>query len=232
VSITAVREVQCRCGAPVRVFVATSVNAERHPHMRDAILRRTFHVFECGGCHQPVGIDKEFLYIDLRRGEFYGVFPLAAAASPEPCARQIAAAFETALGDNAGVGAPARVLAEGMRVRVCFGLEELREKIVAREAGLSDLALELLKADVLGGNPELAQLAIQTLRLQAVGEDLRLGMLMEQAGDPPRLLLDRAFTVEREVYEAFAALPTAELLARFPGIASGPHVSLLRLALG
>jgi hypothetical protein len=228
VSITAVREVACRCGAPVRVFVATSVNAERHPHMREAILRRTFHVFECGACHQPVGIDKEFLYIDLSRGEFYGVFPLAAAADPAPCARQIAAAFDTALGAN--VGAPARQLAEGMRVRVCFGLEELREKIVAREAGLADLALEHLKADVLAANPELAQLGIQTLRLQAVGEDRRLGMLMEQAGDPPRLLLDRAFTVERDVYDSFAAMPTADLLARLPGIASGPHVSLLRLA--
>ena len=229
-SITSVREVACRCGAPVRVFVATSVNAERHPHMRDAILRRTFHVFECGACHQPVAIDKEFLYIDLERREFYGVFPLAAASDPEPCARQIAAAFETALGSGPNVGAPARQLAEGMRVRVCFGLEELREKIVAREAGLGDLALELVKADILATNPELARLGVQTLRLHAVGEDLRLGMLMEQAGDPPRLLLDRAFTVDREVYETFAAMPTADLLARLPGIASGPHVSLLRLA--
>jgi hypothetical protein len=183
-SITAVREVVCRCGAPVRVFIATSVNAERHPHMRDAILRRMFHVFECGACRQVIAVDKEFLYIDLTRREFYGVFPLAAAADPDPCARQIAAAFETALGDRAGEAA--RPLAEDMRVRVCFGLEELREKIVARAAGLSDLALELLKADVLAGNPDLVQLGIQTLRLEAVGEDRNLGLLLEQAGDPPR----------------------------------------------
>ncbi len=227
-SITAVREVVCRCGAPVRVFVATSVNAERHPHMREAILRRTFHIFECGACHQPVGIDKEFLYIDLARREFYGVFPLAAAADPEPCARKIAEAFDTALGT--GAGEAVRSLAEGMRVRVCFGLEELREKIVARAAGLADLALEVLKADVLAANPDLAQLGIQTLRLEAVGEDGNLGLLLEQAGDPPRLLQDRAFTVERAAYDAFDAMPWEDLLARLPGIASGPHVSLLRLA--
>jgi hypothetical protein len=228
VSITSVREVECRCGAPVRVFVATSVNAERHPHMREAILRRTFHVFECAACHQPIGIDKELLYIDLARGEFYGVFPLAAASDPEPCARQIAAAFETALG--ASVGAPARQLAAEMRVRVCFGLEELREKIVARNAQLSDLALELVKADILAANPDLAQLGVQTLRLESLGEDGRLGMLLEQAGDPPRLLADRAFTIARDVYDTFAAMPWEQLLARLPGIASGPHVSLLRLA--
>lgn len=169
------------------MFVATSVNAERHPHMREAILRRTFHVFECGACHQPVGIDKELLYIDLTRREFYGVFPLAAAADPAPCARKIAEAFETALGP--GAGEAVRPLAEGMRVRVCFGLE-------------------------------------------AIGEDTRLGLLLEQAGDPPRLLQDRAFTVERAAYEAFAALPWEDLVARLPGIASGPHVSLLRLARG
>lgn len=227
-SITAVREIVCRCGAPVRVSIATSVNPERHPHMREAILRRTFHVFECGACHQPIGVDKELLYIDLTRREFYGVFPLGAAGDPEPCARKIAAAFETALG--AGAGAAVRPLAEGMRVRVCFGLEELREKIVAREAGLGDLALEILKADVLASNPELAELGIQTLRLQAVGEDRNLGMLLEQAGDPPRLLLDRALTVERAAYEVYAAMAWEALLARLPGIASGPHVSLLRLA--
>lgn len=227
-SITAVREVVCRCGAPVRVFVATSVNAERHPHMREAILRRTFHVFECGACHRPIGIDKELLYIDLARREFYGVFPLAAASDPEPCARQIADAFETALG--AGAGESVRPLAEGMRVRVCFGLEEVREKIVARASGLSDLALELLKADVLAGNPDLAQLGIQTLRLEAVGEDGGLGLLLEQAGDPPRLLHDRAFTVARDVYDVFGNMTWEQLIARLPGIASGPHVSLLRLA--
>jgi CpXC protein len=227
VSITAVREVVCRCGAPVRVFIATSVNAERHPHMRDAILRRAFHVFECGACHQPLGVEKEFLYIDLTRGEFYGVFPLAAAADPDPCARQIAAAFETALGADAS--AAARQLGEGMRVRVCFGTEELREKIVARAAGLSDLALELLKADVLRENPALAELGIQTLRLEAVGQDGGLGMWLEQAGTPPRLLQDRAFTIERAVYDVFGAMSWQDLLARLPGVASGPHVSLLRL---
>lgn len=227
-SITAVREVVCRCGAPVRVFVATSVNAERHPNMREAILRRTFHVFECGACHQPLGIDKELLYIDLSRREFYGVFPLAAAADPEPCARQVAAAFETALGE--GAGAPARSLAAGMRVRVCFGLEELREKLVARAAGLSDLALEVLKADILVANPDLEALGIQTLRLEAVGQDGNLGLLLEQAGDPPRLLQDRALTVERAAYDVFDAMPWEALRARLPGIASGPHVSLLRLA--
>lgn len=228
-SITAVREVTCRCGAPVRVFVATSVNAERHPHMRDAILRRTFHVFECGACRQPLAIDKELLYIDLGRREFYGVFPLGAARDPAPCARQIAEAYETALGP--GTGAAGQGLADGMRVRLCFGLEELREKIVARAAGLSDLALELLKADVLAANPELAGLSVWTLRLEAVGEDGNLGMRLEQAGEPPRLLADRALTIDRAAYERFAALDWQDAIARLPGIAAGPHVSLLRLAL-
>jgi hypothetical protein len=113
---------------------------------------------------------------------------------------------------------------------VCFVMEELREKIVARAAGLSDLALELVKANILAGHPELAQLGIQTLRLQSVGEDGGLGMLLEQAGDPPRLLQDRALTVEREVYDVFGRMTWEEQIAQLPGIASGPHVSLLRLA--
>lgn len=196
--------------------------------MREAILRRTFHVFECGACHQPIGVDKEFLYIDLTRREFYGVFPLAAASDPEPCARKIADAFQTALGP--GAGPAAQQLAEGMRVRVCFGVEEVREKIVARASGLSDLALELLKATILASNPDLAGLGIQTLRLEAVGEDGGLGMLLEQAGAPPRLLQDRALTIDREVYDVLAELSWEDQLARLPGIASGPHVSLLRLA--
>ncbi len=196
--------------------------------MRDAILRRTFHVFECGVCHQPIGVDKEFLYIDLGRRELYGVFPVSAAADPEPCARKVADAFETALGPSAS--AAVQRLADGMRVRLCFGVEDVREKIVARDADLSDLALELLKADILAGNRDLAGLGIQTLRLEAVGEDGRLGLLLEQAGDPPRLLQDRALTIEREAYDAFGQQPWEALIARLPGLASGPHVSLLRLA--
>jgi hypothetical protein len=228
-SITSVREVTCKCGAPVRVFVATSVNAVRHPHMREAIIKRTFHVFECGACHAPVGIEKELLYIDLARGEFYGMFPLARASDPAPCARMIADAFETSLGEQ--TGAAAQQFRAGMRVRVCFGYEELREKIVARDNGLSDLALEILKASILAGNPDLQPLGVQTLRLEAVAQNGDLGMLMEQLGDPPRLLRDRAFTIEREVYDEIAKQSWEELLARMPGVASGPHVSLLRLLL-
>jgi len=115
---------------------------------------------------------------------------------------------------------------------VCFGLEELREKIVARDAGLADLALEHLKADVLAANPELAQLGIQTLRLQAVGEDRRSACSWSKPVTRRASCSTAPSPSSAMSTRASPPMPTAELLARLPGIASGPHVSLLRLATG
>jgi hypothetical protein len=230
-SQTATHEVRCRCGATVSVFCADSINAERHPHMRDAILARTLHVFQCGACLGSIAVDKPLLYVDLGRGELYGLHPASERAHEREHGEALVEAWSVAVGDRAG--AAARTLFDGNRfhVRLCYGLEELREKIVAHEAGLRDLVVEAVKAEVMAASEELRRLSVIALRLDSVGEAGELRLIAERATDPPTVL-DLGLAIERARYDALAAVPWRDLLARFPGIAAGPHVSMLRWTLG
>lgn len=217
-----------RCQAPHRIVLAHSVNAERHPHLRTAILERRLHTFRCDSCGALTLVDKELLYIDLLRREFYGVSPVVALADARAASERVAEAFDLALGARAS--AAARDMAGGMVLRACFGLEELREKIVCRENGIFDLALEVLKAQLLANHDGARELGVWTLRLDEVCRDGRLRLLAEVGGADPRV--DPALVVEVEGarYRELASRPWRELLALVPNIASGPHVSLLRLA--
>jgi hypothetical protein len=233
VSQTATREIECSCGARVQVFVADSINAERHPHMRQAVLDRNLHVFKCSACDIGIVVENRFWYLDLDRGQFYGVWPNRDRAGDRACGETVVNAFELALGERAGATARTLFDATTFHVRLCFGNEELREKIIACEAGLSDLALEALKVRILAetrelGEVDLVKLGVQTMRLDHVEDNGDLAFYFEQATAPTRVL-EIGMVVPRKSYDDFAAIPWQDLLATYQGIASGPHVSLLRL---
>lgn len=231
-SQTATHQVRCTCGATVSVLCADSINAERHPHMREAILARTLHVFRCEACAAPLAVDKSFVYVDLERRQLISVHPPAERARAREHGEELVAVFQRALGEQAGAAARATFSGATFHVRVCYGNEELREKLVAHDAGLRDLPLEALKAELLAGTEALRDAGVIALYLDRA-DDRELVFLAERAAaEPPApALLDRAVTAERARYDALAAVPWEELLARFPGIASGPHVSMLRWAL-
>jgi hypothetical protein len=248
-SQTATHEVRCTCGAILSVFCADSINAERHPHMREAILARTLHVFRCDACLASIAVDKPFVYIDLARRQLYGVQPPALRALEREHGEALVNVFERAIGPRAGEAARAMFDGEPFHVRLCYGNEALREKLVARDAGLRDLPIEALKAELLAGTPALREAGVIALYLDRV-DDRELVFLAERiagpigpapdapadaapaaAPDAPPGLLEQAVTAERARYDALAAVPWTELLERFPGIASGPHVSVLRWTL-
>lgn len=225
-SQTATHEVLCACGATVSVFCADSINAERHPHMRDAVLARTLHVFQCEACLGRIVVDKPFVYVDLARRQLYGVHPAHERAHERVHGEALMAMWARTLGPEAGVAARSLFRGDSFHVRLCYGAEELREKLVAHDAGLRDLVVEAIKAEVLASSPELRAADVIALRLDEVRDDV-LVFLCERATDPPSLL-DRAITVDRARYDELAAVPWTELCARMPGIAAGPHVSMLR----
>ena len=234
-SQTANQEIACGCGAKLQVLVADSINADRHPHMRQAVLDRVLHVFRCPACERRTVVENRFWYLDLTRGQFYGVWPSHHRTDERACGQVVVDAYDLALGERAGATARALFARDGMHVRVCFGNEELREKIVVHDAGLRDLPLEVLKGRALAelrdhGEVDLAGLGVHTMRLDHVADNGDLAFLFEQATAPTRCL-DIGVVVPRASYEELAAVPWDELIARHPGVASGPHVSLLRLAL-
>jgi CpXC motif protein len=223
-SITSSVRVACPgCGCPLAIDVVDSLNAERHPHLRQQVLERRLHAARCP-CGRTTVLERELLYVDLGRRQVLGVFPPDERRAPEASAHRIAAAYERWFCTDA----PAWVRELGARclVRACFGLEELREKLVGDDAGLDDLAVEIAKGIVLARDPELRAAEVAALRLDAVDRD-ELALIAMDAEERPLGLVIR---VPRADVDAIAARPTAELLAAYPGIASGPHVSVLRLA--
>jgi hypothetical protein len=227
VSLTHRDDIVCVCGGRISVYLADSLNAGRHPHLRQAVLDRRLHAFACSLCQATVTVEKELLYFDFGRRHFLGVFPRDDRARERACGEALLQAFDAAVRQNA----PAAIAAEADRflVRACFGYEELREKLVIAGAGLSDLILEALKCEILLADPWFADSGVITLRLDAVREDGALLFLPERA-DGIRTDHDlRVVALERARYDRLAERSVEELWRERRDLAAGPHVSLLRL---
>ncbi|HWO20617.1 MAG TPA: CpXC domain-containing protein [Kofleriaceae bacterium] len=228
-SVTETFLIDCDCGARVEALCCLTINADRHPHLREALLDRTLHQFQCGACGKTLSVEKKLAYIDLARRQFYSTAPERERAAERALAEDVIAAWNLAFGTQAPVSVGALFDTEKFQVRLCFGLEELREKVVAQEARLEDLALEVLKAELMGAHPDWGERGIRTLRLDHVEPDGRLAFLLERATEPPAVA-DVGLLVERARHDRLAERPWRELVDGFPGIASGPYVSVLRLA--
>lgn len=74
-SITDKEVLRCPCGQEHAVMIVKSLNAGRHPHLREQVLERTLHRFECPSCQQKLIVDSDFFWFDFHRKQFIGVFP-------------------------------------------------------------------------------------------------------------------------------------------------------------
>lgn len=195
--------------------------------MREAILSRTLHVFQCAACLTTIFVDKSLLYVDLERCQLYSMHPASERALEREHGDALLEIWSAAVGDKAGEAARTLFDGEKFQVRLCYGLEELREKLVAHDVGLRDLVIEALKVEAMAQTEELRKLDVITLRFDGVNAAGQLVFLAERATDPPTVL-EVGLVIDRARYDALAALSWQELLAKYPGIAAGPHVSLLR----
>jgi hypothetical protein len=136
------------CGDMRDRSVARSINAERSPHLRQAILSGDFQRVDCPACGQRFCVDAPFAYIDGPRREWVVVFgenDVEGFRALEPVAEST---FEL----GAGPRAPkvAREIFGGVKRRAVFGGLALTEKLLAWDAGLDDGALEVLKFSAFG----------------------------------------------------------------------------------
>jgi len=159
------------CNTPVAYELVHSVNAGRRPDLRESILDGSFQLQRCPSCGQGFRIEPEFIYIDLPRRQYIGVWPVSRRGQWRECATQTREVFESAMGSRAPP--EARGLAEGLVVRVVFGWHALVEKILAQQAGIDDRTLEVAKLAVMRSQDELPMPGRSELRL--VGD---------QEGDP------------------------------------------------
>ncbi len=137
-------DVTDRDGVRHATTLADCLNIGRTPAARQQVLDRTLHRLEAGG--RAMQVEKAFFYLDTARGQAFLVQP------PRERFRYVEA---SALLDRMLAVLPEPMRAQVSMARVVFGLEELREKIVAAEAGLDDRAVELMKAAVVHDHPVL-----------------------------------------------------------------------------
>lgn len=219
------RPVPCpRCGAVGDHEVATSVNADRSPELRQAILDERFQALTCDTCHQWFTFVGEFVYMDVGRHQLIGVFPHASEPDWAACEQQILAAYQENLGPEGPV--VARPFGKGMVVRCVFGLGALREKLLLADAGLDDVLVEAAKLDVIRLVPGLELSPYQRPRVFEVGASEVAFILPPAKEDADRR--PRRLPVPRPAFDDYLAAVAGDggLLGV---LGAGPYVDLGRI---
>jgi hypothetical protein len=213
------------CGHTYEAAIADSIGANRAPWLLDAVLDGSFHRFTCPQCAHAIQVEKEILFTDFVRGHWIGVFPPADEPRYEECGELVTTTFREALLEKA----PPLVTtwAPNLRVRVVFGIPDLREKLILWHNDLDDRVVEILKLDLLADRPELIERGVFALRVDGViAENGALALVSQPfpttAACPPLAML-----VEREAYDAAARL-LPQLEAEHRELFAGPYVSMLR----
>jgi hypothetical protein len=189
-STTSTRRVRCPdCDAEQDVLVVESANVQRFPEFRTRLLDRTFMRFPCSGCAHFFVIEHDMLWTDLDRRQFFGVFPRESVARFAECEAIVEQSYRQAFLDESPE--VVRRSLHDCALRVVFGYEQLREKVVCFDAGLDDHILEAMKLALSDADPALGP----RLSLQTVEAD-RL-VLATESGTP--------VGVGRDVYDGIAA---------------------------
>ena len=141
--------------------LADCLNVQRTPVARQRILDRSLHRVSAEG--QDMQVEKAFFYLDLARGQAFLV---------QPPRERYRYAEASATLDRMLQVLPDEMRARVPALRVAYGVEELREKLVADDAGLDDRAIELMKAAIVHDHPVLltrARLRLSLDRVDAQG---------------------------------------------------------------
>ncbi len=201
-SISLNKVLPCRaCGADIEATTFESINPTRHPFLQDQLLERTLLRRSCDGCGAPHQHFDRLIWTDLPG-------KLCACVVQEddrPRWAQLENEARTALSVPLRSEGPLAVRLWGAEVsiRLVFGLEELREKVICRLAGLDDRVVEYLKVTLMDRDRGVVPV------LEACDETSELHFRFVD-GDQP-------VTLPRDRYRQ-AAAGTAELAAELPGL--------------
>jgi hypothetical protein len=209
------------CTTGVEFEVAESLNADRRPDLRAAILDGTYQRGSCPACGTVFRIDPSLTYLDLGRGQWILVLPLDRLGEWAAFEQGARAMFDRSFGPTAPLAS--RQIGERLSVRVTFGWAGLREKLLCAEHAVRDGVLETVKAALLRAGAAANLSGDSELRLWDVADGtLVLGWLRGD-GDAPGVTL----RVPRELYDSIAGDPAWRdtLLS----MEAGPFVDVNRL---
>lgn len=137
-------ELACpHCTQPVPFDVCASVNADRRPDLREAILNETFQLVTCPHCSGTFRMEPQLNYLDIGRGQWFAAFPHDQIDNWTTVEGMATESFNKAFGLHAS--AAEREIGEDLTVRVVFGWVGLKEKLLAMDAKVQDVNLEQTK---------------------------------------------------------------------------------------
>jgi hypothetical protein len=182
------------CGRTAEITAVKSINADRTPELRTAVLEDSLQRLTCAGCGAPLRLEPQLLYLSLHDALWIIARPIADLPSWPAASHDARALFER----NFAAAAPgsAGEIGRGLTPRLVFGWPALREKLVCRDAGLDDAAVELAKSLLLLSGPLMPAADGTELRLTEAGKDelrfawieQRTGLIREFLTMPPSLL--------------------------------------------
>lgn len=188
-----------QCGASVYFRGVVSVNGDRRPDLRAAIIAGSFQRQPCPECGKDFRLDPEMTYIDVGHRQWIAAYPVAKLAHWKELEQEARAMFAQAYGPQAP--ASARKLGSGMKPRITFGWGGLREKLAAVDHQLDDVTLELVKLAIVR-NSESSPLSNENeLRFVAVEEEK---LVMAWIHAPTEQLVE-LLNVPRQLYDDIAA---------------------------
>lgn len=200
-SVLANLTVECpSCGGPVSIEAVASINADRRPDLRQAILAGTLQTGSCAACGTTARGEPELMLLDTARDQWLLVRPASARAEWQEVEGQAREIFGR-LFTNAAM-AMTREIGARLSARVVFGWPALAEKLVLRDAGLDDVSMECLKAWLLRGGEasRLGDHADLRFLTRTPEGSLLLGWVPEGAVEEPDV-----FEVPREALDAIEA---------------------------
>lgn len=123
------KDVSCpRCGAVIKTEMWPGIGAQESPPLRERVMDETLFDWKCPECGYEAQLVYPCLYHDKQNGFLVYVVPNAGCCSPQ--AVDVSEEFPQF---------------GGMKKRVVTTPAGLKEKILIFEAGLDDLAVELVK---------------------------------------------------------------------------------------
>ncbi len=156
-----------QCGTLTEMARVASVNADRRPDLRAAILDGSFQALDCPKCGAKMRLPPHLTYVEIGRKTYIAAEPVHLLDRWPEVEAEIVDIYDVSFGENASPAA--QEIAEGMLARVVFGWPAFREKLICIDLGLDDTTLELLKMAVMRDvqGPPMAD----TTELRLVGGD-------------------------------------------------------------
>jgi hypothetical protein len=196
------------CKAQSQFERCASVNADRRPDLRAAILAGAFQAESCASCGTALRLPPHFTYIEIGRKTWIAAEPASILESWPDVEDEISDVYSRSFGEDAP--ASGQDLAEGLQARLVFGWPAFREKLICADLGLDDVTLELLKMAIMR-DVEKPPMADET-ELRLVGGDAEnLEFVWFVTLSEQRLV---SLTVPREIYDDIAAEPEPWAVAR------------------